>query len=63
MSKLAAKPVAQKPDLARTPSWGDYDPHFAPRKAVASTYAASTAPTLNRSNSPYFPSLAGASRG
>lgn len=63
MTKPAAKPVAQKPAPAKTPSWSDYDPYFPPRKASSGSQGATVASALNRSNSPHFPRLSGTLRG
>lgn len=63
MTITAAKPIARKPEPVRASSWGDYDPHFPSRKVATAAQGAPIAPTLNLSNSPYFPSLAGTSRG
>ncbi len=63
MTRPAAKPVAQKPDPAKAPSWSDYDPYFPARKTSASAQSATVAGALNRSNSPHFPRLPTVGRG
>lgn len=63
MTSPAVKTVAQKPAPARASSWSDYDPYFPSTKTSSGPQRVTIASGLNRSNSPYFPSLPRATRG